>query len=219
MNQLICKIPNAYGTRLGRLSVLLVAVSLAGAGLADSKTQAPTEITVFDGNAVAPFRLFIGDKAGWAVPVGEGAVSSNAGLLTVERDPENGAISAIWLKKGEAQLYLVNAEPDDLTALVEADGALVVLMKVNMAPNKNVTLRMGCGYPCAANADISKLLNALPENEWLRVSFDLRCFANGGLNVSNVDTPFLLLTSGKLSVTMADVRLVPGAGPNATIKC
>jgi len=200
-------------------TVTIVALCLSNAVVAESDSQAAAAIEVFNGSAVAPFQLFVGDKAGWAVPVGESAFTSNAGLLTVETDPEKGAISATWLKKGEAQLYFANTEPQDLIASVEADAALVVSIQINKPPNKQVTLRMGCGYPCAANADISKLLKALPENEWLRVSFDLRCFANGGLNVSNVDTPFLLLTSGKLSVTIADVRLVPGAGPDATIKC
>lgn len=178
-----------------------------------------TDIVVFDGAAVSPFELFVGDQKGWAVPVGDAEVSSNAGYLTIGPAAEAGAKLATWSGKGEAQLYLASAEPQDIGDLLAQDAALVTLMQIHARPRKKVTLRMGCGYPCAANADISKLLKALPTDEWLRVSFDLKCFADGGLDSNNVDTPLLLLTKARLSLSIAEVRIVPGAGAEATIKC
>ena len=60
-----------------------------------------------------------------------------------------------------------------------ADAALVMIVNIAQAPGDAVTLRMGCEYPCAANADIGKLLRALPAGEWLRISVDLQCFVDG----------------------------------------
>jgi beta-glucosidase len=177
------------------------------------------ESVVFDGSAEEPFQLLVGDKKGWTIPVGDAEVSSNAGYLTVGPGNGAGAKLATWSGKGEAQLYLAAAEPQDFSDLLAQDAALVTLLQVHAPPKKKVTLRMGCGYPCSANADISKLLKALPTDQWLRVSFDLKCFADGGLDIANVDTPFLLLTKGRLSLSVSDVRLVPGAGPAATINC
>lgn len=177
------------------------------------------EVTVFDGNAIAPFELKVGDKRGWDTPVTESPTVSASGYLTVALDAETGSRTATWNGKGEAQLYLSTPEPLDLTGAVAADAALVLLLRVNAAPKRRVTLRMGCGHPCSANADISKLLQALPADQWLRVSVDLKCFVDGGLDASRVDTPFLMLSKEKMSLAIADVRLVDGVGRSATVKC
>mgnify|MGYP000216989747 CR=1 FL=1 len=61
---------------------------------------------------------------------------------------------------------------------------------------------------CDSSADITKLLNALPPEQWVRLSFDLNCFAEGGLNIKNVDTPMLITTKGEMSLSIADISLV-----------
>lgn len=195
-------------TRLPMIGCLFLVAGVASA-----------DIAIFDGKASAPFELFVGDKRGWATPAAESPTASASGYLTVGADAETGARTATWNGKGEAQLYLGSADAQDLSAAAGADAALVMLLNVLAPPKRAVTLRMGCGHPCAANADISKLLQALPQDQWLRVSVDLRCFVEGGLDVSKVDTPFLLLTREKMSIAIADVRLVDGVGPSATISC
>jgi beta-glucosidase len=197
--------------------------AIPGLGLAAwtllSSAAAVADIAVFDGSAREPFGLYVGDKENWGIPVGDNVTETLGGYLKVTADAETGARGLEWNGKGEAQLYLASAEPVDLSAAVAADAALVMVLKVAHAPKKDVTLRMGCGYPCAANADISKLLRALPADEWLRVSVDLKCFADGGLDASRVDTPLLLLTRRKLALSLAEVSIVDGAGPSAIINC
>ena len=78
---------------------------------------------------------------------------------------------------------------------------------------------MGCVYPCESSTDITRLLEALPGEQWIRISFDLRCFADNGLDVTSVDVPLLVSTRGALGLSIADVRLVPGAGKDAIIRC
>ncbi len=176
-------------------------------------------LLVFDGAAVAPFGLFIGDKKGWAIPVTEPEAVTNGDYLSIRPGAEAGVKTATWSGKGEAQLYFGSPEPQDMIGLIAQDAALVALLQLHALPNRKVTLRLGCGESCSANADVGRLFKALPTDEWLRVSFDLKCFAEGGLDAKKVVTPFLLLTRGRLSLSLADVRLVPGAGPAATVKC
>lgn len=180
---------------------------------------ASADIALFDGAAIQPFGLYAGDKENWGIPVGDGVTETAAGYLKVTTSPETGARRLEWNGKGEAQFFLAASEPVDLTAAVEADAALVMVLNVEKAPRKDVTLRMACGYPCAANADISQLLKALPADEWLRVSVDLKCFVDGGLDASHVETPLLLLTRQRMTVSIGDVRIVDGAGPSAIINC
>jgi hypothetical protein len=177
------------------------------------------EVVLENGVAADGHTLMIGDKKRWDTVVYDVPVSSASGYLSVEPDKEAGSFKATWNGKGEAQVFLAYGEPRDLSSLLEQDSALVMLMQINKAPKKKLTIKMGCEYPCAANADISKLFKALPEEQWLRVSVGLKCFNEGGLDMTHVDTPLLLTTRGKLALTIADVRIVPGAGASATIRC
>ena len=187
-------------------------VLLANVAIAD-------EAVLENGSAVDGVTLMIGDKRQWDTVVGAESISSASGYLSAEPDDDAGAIKATWNGKGEAQIFLAHDGPKNYTELLEQEAALVVLIRVASPPKRKVVIKMGCGYPCAANADISKLLRALPVEQWLRVSFDLKCFADGGLNIKNVDTPFLLTTAGKMAVSISDVSIVPGAGGDATIRC
>jgi beta-glucosidase len=78
---------------------------------------------------------------------------------------------------------------------------------------------MGCQYPCASNADFTGLLKALPADTWASVSVDLQCFAKQGLELEHVDVPFLLLTDGRLTLSVAEIKIVPGKASSATISC
>jgi beta-glucosidase len=195
------------------LGLMLVHLSVApGLAMADAAILAngvPAE-----GNV-----LLVGDRKQWDTPVGQEPVSSASGFLTVEPEPEEKALGAEWNGKGEAQLFVAHAGPQDYSAAIEQDAALVTILRVKKSPTKKVLLKMGCVYPCASSADITRLLAALTPDQWVRLSFDLKCFSDGGLDVERVDTPFLMTTRGALSLSIADISVIPGLGPDATIRC
>ena len=193
-------------------SALVLLMFIAGTSNAD-------EVVLVDGVAADGYTLMVGDKKQWDTIVNSDPISSASGYIAVEPDAAAGAINATWNGKGEAQLFLAYSEFQDFSGLLEQDSALVMLLQVTTPPKKRVVIKMGCEYPCAANADISKLLKALPVEQWLRVSVALKCFADGGLDIEHVDTPLLLLTRGKLALSVADVRIVPGIAESATIRC
>ncbi len=180
------------------------------------------DLEIYFGQAVRPFKGFVGDSGGWQVPLQAGVTRSNQGVLTVTpvalRVQED-ALRVQWSGKGEGQFYFQTSEPLDLRALAKKDAALELLIRVETMPEKAVTLRMDCQYPCASSADISKLLQALPVDEWLRLTIDLRCFSKKGLKLEKIDTPFLLLTDGPLAVSVADIGIKAGKGKNAAIAC
>ena len=200
----------------GRWGTALVALVLACSSAAATESG---DLVIFDGSPRAPFAMFVGDESNWAVPVDAVDVQSAAGLVTVDTDAESGARRVVWSGGGDAQFYFAAPEARDFSDYANSDAALVVLLRVDTPPQKRVILRMGCGYPCAAEADIRKLLRALPAGEWVRTSFDIKCFAEQGLDASRVDTPFVLLSPGRLAISIAGVSIVPGLGPDATIRC
>jgi beta-glucosidase len=163
--------------------------------------------------------MLIGDKKQWDTFVGAEPISSASGYLAIDPGAEAASVKATWSGGGEAQFFVAHEAPMDYSEHLEQDSALVVVLKVEKKPKSEVLIRMGCGYPCASDADISKLLEALPHDQWVRLSFDLKCFVDGGLNIENVDTPLLLTTKGEMALSIADISIVPGIGPEATIRC
>lgn len=200
----------------GRASAGIVCALLGW--LAGANALADEVSVVAGGKAVGDYLLMVGDQKRWDVPFGAEGATSYAEYLTAKPDG-NGALTATWSGRGEAQLFVAGPTPLDLGPMLAADGALVMLMSVAVAPDDPVELRIGCGYPCGASADIGKLLNALPAEQWFKVSFDLKCFAEQGLDAGNVDAPFLLLTEAAMSLSISDVGFVEGLGPSATIRC
>jgi beta-glucosidase len=161
----------------------------------------------------------IGDKKQWDTVVGSEPISSASGYLRIEPNAEEKAIRADWNGRGEAQFFMTHGTSVDYTQHLDEQSALAVILKVDKRPSRKVLIKMGCGYPCASNADITKLLRALTPQQWVRLSIDLECFAAGGLNIENVDTPLLITTRGEMSLSIADISLVSGLGPEATISC
>ncbi|MDH4014050.1 MAG: putative glycoside hydrolase, partial [Chromatiales bacterium] len=92
-------------------------------------------------------------------------------------------------------------------------------MKVEQPPTKKVTMRMDCQYPCGAKGDLTELMKKVPQDTWFPLSIDLQCFNKEGADFSRIDTPFLLLTRGRLALSFANLRIVPGAAADAVIKC
>jgi beta-glucosidase len=161
----------------------------------------------------------IGDKKQWDTVVGSEPISSASGYLRIEPNAEEKAIRADWNGRGEAQFFMTHGTSVDYTQHLDEQSALAVILNVDKRPSRKVLIKMGCGYPCASNADITKLLRALTPQQWVRLSIDLECFAAGGLNIENVDTPLLITTRGEMSLSIADISLVSGLGPEATISC
>ena len=74
---------------------------------------------------------------------------------------------------------------------------------------------MDCGYPCSGEMDITHVLQAADPDAWQRMSFPMKCFAQLGVDSSKVNTPFLLATTGALSLEISEVVLAerPDDGP------
>ena len=198
--------------------LLLVTQSLVAEEVHQGDSSVIDDLVILEAGKALNFQSFLGDKKNWRLEAtAPETVSASKRIKLVKNEVEND-YTLNWKGRGEGQFYLASLA-QDLSQYDDADSALVMTLKVNQPPKKQVVLRMGCGYPCAGNADLTRLFQSVPTDQWLKVSIDLACFSSRGLNVSQVDTPFLLLTSGKFSLSLADIRLVPHAQDSATIKC
>jgi beta-glucosidase len=184
--------------------------------------DAPSEVVVFDGSNVAPWRMYLGSSSNWMVPV-EGpettAYKSNVVIVRrVDHMKKDDAVQAEW-KGGLGQVYFQEFKTLDLTTLAAQGGALSMVIRIDKEPKKSVDLKMDCGYPCAGTLNMTKLFKAVPKDQWLRVSFKISCFKDAGANLSHIVAPLVLATKGSFKMSISDVRLLTDPPPESLIAC
>lgn len=177
---------------------------------------------LFVGTAQAPWQVYA--AAADAVPVRYlSGISKNGSLTLTEGDKETqgDAIHATWNGGGTSALQvLVPNAMRDLSQVLEQKGALVFDIRLLQASTAPVKLQMAClGADCAADVDLTTLINASPRNDWNELSVDLACFAKLGIRFHEVTRGFVLETSGSLELQITNIRMVPGMGDKAGVQC
>jgi len=179
-------------------------------------------LRIFDRRPVAPNQMFVGDRGNWRLPVTGPVAKSSEGIValtTIDRLRQGDARQIMWQGKGEGLVYFETTTPRDLRDWLARRAALALDIKVERAPTRSVFLKAHCRYPCGAQANVTTALRKAPKDEWIRLSVDLACFVKSGLDPSKVTTLPLLSTSGELSMSISNVRLIPGMAGNATVSC
>ena len=178
--------------------------------------------TFFFRGAVSPWRVFLGDPAGWQTPLTTAKSVSASKILTVEKVDhrvQEDALHASWSGTGLAQIYLQSAGGFDWSVLLKQRRTLTFSMRLHQRPSAPTFVRQDCIYPCGAKADVTRLMNSVPMNQWVRVSIDQACFVKNGLDPRKVETPFLLATTGKLDLDLSYIDLEPAGQTPPTIQC
>jgi beta-glucosidase len=172
-------------------------------------------LVYFDGEPVAPWKLYVGDAANPAVEVG-GSLGTTQGserlvVRSVDRRVQEDARSARWSGDGAARVFLAGAEPIDVSR--EANGALALAfdVRVDEPPSGTVALAMGCGEGCAGAVDVTELLKGLSVGEWTTLRVRLRRIEGAGADMARIVEPFSLSTPGVLALAFSEVRLVTEA--------
>ncbi len=189
------------------ISLALPAIFLSHSLYADAN---PKMNYLLDGKVVSSWTAVTGDPDKWWNPLTELKGESGSGKLVVEpgefKTPGD-AVKLTWVarKNIHAQFY-VSGNPVDIKSLENA-AVLVISMRVLNMPDKPVNIAMRCGDKCEAKVDISKNLKKLNKGEWVAFPIALNCFAQAGVDLTKVATPFEISTEGKLSIEIATIRL------------
>ena len=169
------------------------------------------KLPIFIKQVKEPFSLYIGDEDNWSINVAgnQGSTANNKSLTVSATDSitQEDARKIEWSDDKYAQIYFQYQHGIDISGLADNDAYLAFNVKVDMPPKKPVDLRMDCSYPCTGKLDVSTLLLSMPPGHWQSVAVDLDCFANEGAELSQIDTPFLMGTSGPLRLEISDIRI------------
>jgi len=210
--------------RLHRLPfcAALAGALLAAAGAAQAQAKLPN-LPLWDGEGTkAPYLFYLGTPANWANVIGKnGRGPTDAGSVKAEPAQVDGkdGIKVSWVG-GIGQVYSQAKTANDLADYVDANAALVFDAVVHQPPEDQVTMRVDCRYPCMGVVDMTDFYKKAPLDKKLTVKIPLACFENTGAKFTAVNTPFLIFTTKKFALSMADIRWVPGAAKDDdVVKC
>lgn len=174
---------------------------------------------IFQGRAVAPFEIFLGDHGAWKTPVkGRSSASHTRAIQikNIDRNTQEDARQIRWNGAGEARLYFQSRNARDLSKLAASGARLSFQVRIDQRPQRQVSLCMNGPSSRLESVDLTTLLNDMPLHIWQKLSFNLSDFSNNGVSLESVDTPFLIWTDGGLILALAEVEILPGMDNDAT---
>lgn len=179
---------------------------------------------VFGRGVRDPWQLYVGDEGDWSLAVGPRGGQSTYGelqLSVIDRHVQEDARRADFSGTGErlSQLYFQYDEAVDMTDLESIGGVLAMELRLHTPPSAPVLLRMDCGWPCSGAVDLTPVLKTMDSGEWQTISVPVACFARRGVDLSQINTPFLIATSGALSVDIAEIAIRQSPVENSVFDC
>ncbi|WP_437815060.1 glycoside hydrolase family 3 protein [Sorangium sp. So ce1078] len=181
-------------------------------------TNEPLEIFM-DGDEAGDYVLRIGGPSNWGgIDVGMGATlpGGEVSVSTVDGEIQGSAKQVTWSATGQIYAQVSAGAPGvDLSPYYNSETSIVFRARVDAPPESTlVTLSAHCVYPCLGDINIASTLTSIADGEWHEVSVPLKCLTNNGLDITNVNTPFLIYSDSPMDVAIEDIRWEPfTAGP------
>jgi beta-glucosidase len=219
----------AYGFGLSYHDTDTLGSNLPEQGLQQAKTRAVLEL--FKRRPIAPWSIVaVGKQNDRKVMSSNTLQTSTVMVEAVDRNEQQDARRVVFNGTGSGQVALASSERQDLSGYLHGQAALHLDINVEQAPTQTTYLRLVCGSWCAADIDVTQPMREhLAGNGWQSVSVDLACFPEAGANfglqqpqseyITQVFSPFSIYTTGKLTMSFANVRLERGTASDATISC
>ncbi|WP_411360170.1 glycoside hydrolase family 3 protein [Pseudidiomarina sp. YC-516-91] len=178
-------------------------------------TVETADLAIFDRAPQAPWLLEL--QSGEQKQVMESSVQS-VGTLTARTfdDQVQEDARRIQFGGGDTESFqFVTPFPRDLRAYGDANAALQVTVKLAGEVPEDVALWLSCGADCGVDANISEQLQAVADNSWQTLSFNLQCLQQAGLDLGAVASVFGVRTAAEWSFSFNDVRLVADSDAEA----
>ncbi|GAB2848767.1 glycoside hydrolase family 3 protein [Lentzea nigeriaca] len=181
--------------------------------------EATEDLEIFNRADIAPYKSYLGSPENWGLEIGPDGQASQANINVVQSDVnvQQDALKTTWTGAGPGQVYLQSPTGTDLRGYGNANAAVEFDVIVHQAPANRTVISAHCNYPCSAEVDATQAFRALPIGQKKTVKVAVSCFADKGLDLENVNTPFLVYTDGTFQASFANVRWVPKAGADPDV--
>jgi beta-glucosidase len=209
----------AFGYGLSYAKPSSVAMLSEDSGLADADNQ-PTGIWFAKGTLARDATLYLG-AGGQSVDVGVGAVATPNGWLrsvSIDRNAQEDSRRFTWSGGGRASVSVALPKPLDLARETNGALALEIDARVDAISADDVVVVI---YPAGSKDGISipiaAELKVISGKGWQTLSIPLSCFAKRGADMTKVDVPVSIRTSGALDLSIS--RMALGSSATGMIKC
>ena len=180
---------------------------------------APGGSLFFAAHPTAPWSLFVADGDA-EVHVTTQRQASPHGAVSVSLGKDGAAVS--WDGTQSGMLRVAGRALDMESPAAKRD-TITVRYRVDEAPVGQVALGVRCTLPLCGTAggaflDATKTFKEAKVGAWNTLVVPVSCLKATGAELSSVEVPLVLETSGKFGVTIAQARLVAQA-PGAQASC
>ena len=142
-------------------------------------------------------------------------------MSVIDRRVQEDARRVEWTGDGKrpSQIYFRADIPINIEDMTATGGMLVMDIRMIQKPAERIKMRIDCTWPCHGELDVTEHLQRLDVGVWHRLAIPLACFEAAGTNMSAVDVPFLMSTSGALTIDLAEVTLVEKNADAKLLSC
>jgi beta-glucosidase len=180
---------------------------------AQVRFTAPTGSLFHAGHVTAPWSLFVADGDA-EVHVTTDHQASPHGVVTVSL--ETGGAMAAW-NGTEAGEVRISGRAQSLAVPARQGLALEIRYQVNEAPTRAVSLGIRCSAPLCGTAsgavlDVTAVFKGAAPGSWNTLVLPLSCLSAAGADLSHVEVPLVVAATGRLNLTLAEIRLRKATG-------
>ncbi|WP_220475459.1 glycoside hydrolase family 3 protein [Sphingomonas cavernae] len=174
-----------------------------------SADQAATGLYFDNGLPIASWSLQVTDGKADTTRITTTPVTAAGGrvrVTAVNHLTQEGARRFVWSGDGAATVELVTHAPVDVTRETNGDVMLLITMRIDGMPTKDVMLGARCGNDCGGTASL-RFADTIKPGQWRTAGIPLKCFARGGADMARLDAPFRLTTAGRMDLSISRVAL------------
>ncbi len=173
------------------------------------RTRPPWELTLYNGDEIP--QVVMGNVAASA--------DNNIRVTAIDKLNQEDARLLQWRGLRPASVILRAHQPQDLSRYLTAGGVLSLDLRLDSRPESSVALSVGCGENCVAHLPLQQQLQKMAVGQWLSFSVDLQCFADKGVDFSQIEQSFALASDGPLALAVANVKYLPAGADTAAVTC
>jgi beta-glucosidase len=182
----------------------------------DERFMANTGNLFHAGHPTAPWSLFVADGED-QVHVTSARQNSPHGVVSVTTSPQQ--VTAAWSGTGLGILQ-ISGRARDMTVAATRGTAIVLRYRVERAPTGSVRVGMKCTEaPCntanGAMLDVTAVFKRSPLGVWSTLTLPLSCFRAAGADLSSVEVPLAIASSGHFVLTIVEAGIHPLANSAA----
>lgn len=131
-------------------------------------------------------------------------------LAATDHAAQEDARRLSWSGGGSSIVGLAGKSPIDLQRESNGQLSLGFDYRVDQAPSAEVSVLMECGAGCRGAVPITGQLGSSPTGQWRHLKIPLACFARHGADLSRINAPFSIATTGQLELSVAAIHLESG---------